>query len=452
MSARPQASIGVNVLGVGCHSGAWRSGETDPAGLYDVGFYQEVGRIAERGTLDAIFLADSPGLFAPPTTEPPFMGLEPTVTLTAIAAATERIGVVGTLSTSFNEPYNVARRVASLDHVSGGRAGFNAVTTYSEAAAANFGDGPLPDHDHRYARADEFLDVVTALWDGWEDGALVGDVATGRYVDPDRLHAIDHAGEHFSVRGPLNVPRSPQGRPVLVQAGASEQGLRLAARHAEAVFTSQLTLHDGQRYYADLKARVAREGRDPASLKVMPGLTTVIGGTEAEAAARYARLEELAGGSSSLGQLAATLGLDPDELDLDAPVPEVADRGSFNTSHGFYRSFLGVARREGLTVRQVVARFQSGHRLVVGAPEQVADTIEEWLLNGAADGFNLMPDVFPSGLQTFVDHVVPILRERGIFRHEYTGSTLRDHLGLARPARSGRRSGAPWAAGDLRAA
>ncbi|MDP2712580.1 MAG: LLM class flavin-dependent oxidoreductase [Solirubrobacteraceae bacterium] len=427
--------LGVNVLGVGCHPGAWRSGEVAPAALYDVEYFRRVARIAERGTLDAIFLADQPGLQELPVQRPPMTSLEPTVVLAAIAAATERIGVVATASTSYNEPFNIARRIVSLDHVSGGRAGWNAVTTYSPTASANFGSAAPASHDDRYGRADEFLTVAKALWDSWADDALVGDVDQGTYADAERIEPIDHVGEHFSVRGPLNVPRSPQGRPVLVQAGGSEQGRALAAKHAEAVFTSQLTLESGQAFYADLKARAARAGRNPDGVLILPGLTTVIGGTEAEARARYERLEELAGGSGSLWQLGLTFGLDVDELDLDAPLPleQIAPRAALQSSHGFQDAFLSLAR-QGLTVRQIVTRFASGHRLAIGAPEQIADTIERWVRERAADGFNLMPDVFPTGLEAFVDHVVPELRRRGLLRSEYEGTTLRDHLGLARPA------------------
>jgi FMN-dependent oxidoreductase (nitrilotriacetate monooxygenase family) len=436
MSSKPQVKIGVNVLGIGCHAGAWRTGEVDPDAGSDIGYYQNVARIAERGCLDAIFLADSPGLQGVPAARPPMTMIEPTLILTAIAAVTERIGVVATVSTTFNHPYNIARRISSLDHVSHGRAGVNAVTTYNPAAVANFGLSEALDHVQRYDRADEFLDVVKELWDSWEDEAVIGDVKAARWLDPERLHDIDHHGRHFDVKGPLNLPRSPQGHPVVVQAGGSEQGRALAGRHAEAVFTSQLTLEDGQTYYADLKRRAKAAGRDPSTIKIMPGLTTVIGGTEAEAKARYARLEELAGGASSLPQLALTLGLDPGKIELDRPLPydKLTDRLAHNGSHGFYDSFVNAARREDLTVRQLLARFSSGHRLAIGAPEQIADTIEEWVLKGAADGFNLMPDVFPTGVEAFVDHVVPLLRERGIFRHEYTGTTLRDHLGLPRPS------------------
>ncbi|MDA0183042.1 LLM class flavin-dependent oxidoreductase [Solirubrobacter phytolaccae] len=425
--------LGVNVLGVGCHPAAWRTGEVEPTAQFDVAYFQQVARIGERGTLDAVFLADQPGLFEPPDRRPPMTALEPTVVLAAVASATERIGVVATASTSYNEPFNLARRIASLDHLSGGRAGWNAVTTYAPTASANFGFEAPASHDERYGRADEFLSVTKQLWDSWADDALVGDVDAGVYADTGRIEPIDHVGEHFSVRGPLNVPRSRQGRPVLVQAGGSPQGRALAAKHAEAIFTSQLTLEAGQAFYADIKSRVLREGRDPDGVLILPGLTTVIGGTEAEAHARYERLEELAGGSGSLWHLAAQLGLDAESLDLDAPLPPI-DRSRLKSSVGFQDAFLSLAA-QGLTVRQIVTRFASGHRLVVGAPEQVADTIEAWVRERAADGFNLMPDVFPTGLEAFVDHVVPELRRRGIFRTEYEGTTLREHLGLPRPVR-----------------
>jgi FMN-dependent oxidoreductase (nitrilotriacetate monooxygenase family) len=361
MSDRPEVKIGVNVLGIGCHGGAWRTGEVDPRAGADIGYYQHVARIAERGTLDAIFLADSPGLQGLPLGRPPMTMIEPTVILTAVAAVTERIGVVATVSTTFNHPYNIARRISSLDHASRGRAGINAVTTYNPAAVANFGSEGILDHEQRYGRAGEFLDVVKELWDSWDEDAIVADVAAARWADPDRIHAIGHHGAHFDVAGPLNLPRSPQGRPVVVQAGGSEQGRALAGRHAEAVFTSQLTLPDGQAYYADLKRRAASHGRDPDTIKILPGLTTVIGGTEAEARARYERLEELAGGASSLPQLALTLGLDAGELDLDGPLPQakLADRATHNGSHGFYDSFVGATLRDHLGLPRPASRFDN---------------------------------------------------------------------------------------------
>lgn len=427
-----QLHLGVNMYNAGIHAGAWRTHE-DPFAYLDVDYYRDLARTAERGTLDAVFLADIPGLREDPRVRPT-LGLEPTVLLAAIASATSHIGLAATASTTFNDPYNLARRFSSLDHLSRGRAAWNAVTTYDPSVAPNFGLPELPDHDDRYDRAEEFVDVVNALWDAWEDSALVGD-RNGDLADADRIHTIDHRGEHFSVRGPLPLPRSPQGRPVVVQAGGSEQGKRLAARTADAVFAAQTTFADGEDFYDEMKRRARELGRDPSTLKILPGLCTVIASTEAEARDRKAELDELGGQEWAVTRLAANLGVPVDELDLDSPVPErlLANLDEKRGSRGFARAVAGYARQEGLTARELALLGGGGHRYAIGTPEQIADTIEHWFRNGAADGFNLMPDALPSGLETFVDHVVPELRRRGIFRHDYAGATLRDHFGLPRP-------------------
>ncbi|MBB5868221.1 FMN-dependent oxidoreductase (nitrilotriacetate monooxygenase family) [Allocatelliglobosispora scoriae] len=429
-------SIGMNILGLGGHSSAWRYAEVDPMSYIDIDYYRNIGRISERGTLDAIFLADGPALAGNPAGGPAGR-LEPTLVLTAIALATERIGVIATASTSYNSPYNLARRIASLDHISGGRAAWNVVTTAGDAAARNFGLTGAPIHDDRYGRAEEFVEIAVKLWDSWEDDAIIADRERGVFADAAKVHSIDHVGTHFSVRGPMNIPRSPQGRPVLVQAGSSEQGKSLGARHADAIFTTQTTLEDGQAFYSEMRARAAAFGRDPDSIKIMPGLSTVIGSTEAEALARQAELDDIQGFESQLSQMAQRLQLDPKDLDVDSELPWhlIGEVGRVeNGSHGFFEAQINLARREKLTVRQLSGRIRSGHRLVAGSPEQIADTLEEWFRKGAADGFNIMPDMFPSGAEIFVDHVVPELRRRGVFRTEYTGTTLRDHLGLSRPA------------------
>ncbi len=434
--AQRHMSIGMNILGLGGHSSAWRVAEVDPMSYIDINYYTNIGRISERGTLDAIFLADGPALMGDGGGGPSGR-LEPTLVLTAIALATTRIGVIATASTSYNSPYNMARRIASLDHLSGGRAAWNVVTTAGDAAARNFGLTGAPVHDDRYGRAAEFVEVAQKLWDSWEDDAIVNDRASGVFALASKIHTIDHEGTHFSVRGPMNIPRSPQGRPVLVQAGSSEQGKNLGAKYADAIFTAQTTLEDGIEFYNDMKARAAAFGRDPDQLKIMPGLSTVIGGTEAEALARQAELDEYQGLDNQIAQIAQRLQVDPTDLHLDKELPWhlIGDvKRIENGSQGFFEAQIKLASRERLTVRQLIGRIRSGHRLVAGAPEQIADTLEEWFLKGAGDGFNIMPDMFPSGAETFVDHVVPLLRQRGVFRTEYTGSTLRDHLGLARPA------------------
>lgn len=436
MSDNPQMSIGMNILGFGAHSAAWRVGEVPADAYLDVEYYTNIARISERGALDAIFLADGPALGGD-VAHHPAGRLEPTVLLTAVAMATQRIGVIATASSTYNDPFNLARRFSSLDHISRGRAAWNVVTNAGDAAAQNFGLAGAPLHVDRYARADEFIDITLKLWDSWEDDAVIGDAASGRFADPSKVHTPDFVGQHFSVKGPLNLPRSPQGRPVLVQAGSSEGGKALGSRYADAIFTTQTTLEDGQGFYQEMKNRARQWGRNPEHLKIMPGLSTVIGSTEAEANERFDRLNAWYGEEGLLNQVAARVGLSVSELDPDAPLPwerigpvESFERGS----HGFLEAQLNLARRENLTIRQLSRRILVGHRLLVGTPEQVADTLEHWFRAGAADGFNIMPDMFPSGVEIFVDEVVPLLRQRGVFRHEYSGRTLRDHLGLPYPA------------------
>jgi len=430
-----QMSIGMNVLGLGGHSSAWRIGEVPADAYLDVGYYRHIAQLSERGTLDALFLADGPALGGDVASGPAGR-LEPTVLLTAVALATTHIGVIATASTTYNSPFNLARRFASMDHISGGRVAWNVVTNAGDAAAQNFGLSGAPLHVDRYERADEFLDIAIKLWDSWEDDAIVADREKGLFAHKDKVHAIDHVGKHFSVRGPLNVPRSPQGRPVLVQAGSSEGGKALGSRRADAIFTTQTTLEDGQAFYREMKDRAARWGRDPDGLKIMPGLSTVIGATEEEAHARCDALDAWLGEGGLISQIAQRIGITASELDPDAELPwhRISNVSDYEKgSHGFLEAQINLARRERLTVRQLSRRIRSGHRLLVGTPEQVADTMEEWFLNGAADGFNIMPDVFPSGAESFVKHVVPELRKRGVFRTAYEGSTLRDHLGLQRP-------------------
>lgn len=434
---RRQMSIGMNILGLGGHSAAWRLGEVPPTSTTDVDYFVNIARISERGTLDGIFLADGP-VFQGNLGKGPAGKLDPIVLLTAVAAATERIGVIATASTSYNHPYNLARRIASLDHVSRGRAGWNAVTTAGDAAARNFGQDGAAFHSARYRRADEFIDVVTKLWSSWAPDAVQPDVERGIFGRPDGVTPIRHTGEFFAVEGAGTLPHTPQGRPVIVQAGASEGGKNLGARHADVIFTAQTTLEDAVGFARDMRTRAAAFGRDPASLKLMPGLSTVIGSTEEEARRRRDELDSYLGFDEQFAQISRRLGIDARELDLDAPLPWdslPAPDDSFRSSHGFLEAQLNLARRENLTVRELSTRIRSGHRLAVGAPEQIADTLEEWFRAGAGDGFNIMPDAFPSGAEIFVDHVVPELRRRNVFRHEYTGSTLREHLGLPQPDR-----------------
>ncbi|WP_223166804.1 LLM class flavin-dependent oxidoreductase [Nonomuraea sp. SYSU D8015] len=419
------------LMGVGHHEAAWRHPRTEPARLTDVRHYQELARIAERGRLDSVFLADGVALQGD-VAHNALGGLEPLTLLSALATVTDHIGLIATVSTTYNEPFHVARTFASLDHISGGRAGWNIVTSAGEAEARNFGV-ERPTHSARYARATEFLEVVRKLWDSWEDDAIVGDRVGGRYADTGKIHTIEHAGEHFAVRGPLNTSRPPQGHPLLVQAGSSEDGKEFAARHAEAVFTAQQTLAEGREFYADLKGRLAAYGRRPDELLVLPGISPVIGSTEREALRLEKELEDLIIPAYGLAQLSHMTGIDLTEDALDGPLPDVPVETEGAQSRR--KLVVDLARRERLTVRQLLGRLAGGrgHRVVAGTPEQIADQLQEWFFGGAADGFNIMPPILPGGLSDFVDHVVPELRARGLFRHEYEGRTLRDNYGLARP-------------------
>ncbi|WP_328663216.1 LLM class flavin-dependent oxidoreductase [Nocardia salmonicida] len=437
---RRQVHLNVNILNAGVFGGSWRFPGTDPAASFTLDHYVRIAQRAEEAKFDAIFLADGPAI-REDIRYRPFNSLEPTVILAAVAAATERVGLIATLSSSYNDPYDVARRFASLDLLSGGRTGWNVVTTAGVDAARNFGFDAEPAHGARYERAAEFVEVVRALWNSWEPDALIGDKATHRFADYTRIHAVDHHGPHFDVAGPLNVPRSPQGEPVVVQAGASKDGRALAARVGEVIFTAAQTADEAGEYYRDVKERAVGYGRRAEDVLILPGLSTVLGSTEAEAAQRRELLAELVPPDYALDRLAAQLGVDRDALTLDGPLPWhlLADPDEAGGSQTFYKIALGLARRENLTVRQLLRRLGggAGHRIVTGTPEQVADAIIDWVEAGIADGFNLMPDVLPGGFDDFVDGVVPILRERGVFRTDYEATTLRGHLGLPVPTYPG---------------
>ncbi|MFG1298245.1 LLM class flavin-dependent oxidoreductase [Xanthobacter sp. V3C-3] len=431
MGAR-QLHLNVNTLNSGFYNSAWRAPSADPRAFADVAHYVRVAQIAERGTFDAIFLADVPAFADRPDLRP-FQALEPTIVLAHVAAATAHIGLIGTASTTYNDPYNLARRFASLDLASNGRVGWNIVTTADANVSRNFGFDDVEAHAQRYERAAEFADVVTALWDSWEDDAFVGDKASGRFIDTARVHPIDHRGRFYSVRGPLNVPRSPQGRPVLVQAGGSADGQRLAARTAEAIFSVAHTLEEALAFAGAIRAQARAFGRSGDDIVILPGLATIIGSTEPEARRREEELWALSPGDYGLRRVAGILKVDPASLDLDGPLPAVPRPA--DGMQTFFDALVSEARRDNLTVRQLIRRFggSTGHRVIVGTPKAIADDIETWFRAGAVDGFNLMPDVLPEGLEVFVDEVVPLLRQRGIFRTAYAGRTLRDHFGLARP-------------------
>ena len=432
------SSLHLNVFvgTTGHHEASWRYRKTQPERLGDVRYYQELAAVAERGKFDSFFLGDSLALGQVKYKAEGRM--EPLMLLAAIATHTNRIGLVATASTTYAEPYNLARQFATLDHISAGRAGWNIVTSWAPGAVGNFGLERPREHAARYARAAEFLDVVTKLWDSWEDDAYVIDREAGIYVDPERVHRIDHEGANFQVGGALNVSRSPQGRPMLIQAGSSEDGRAFAASYAEAIFTAQQELSDAQAFYADMKARAAAAGRDPDGVSILPGLCPIVGSTEAEARATLSELNDLMIPEFGLRQLSLRFnGIDLSGYALDGPVPLHVFPRPNEVVGPQSRSQLifDAVERDGLTLRQLLRLMAGaqGHRTLAGTPEQIADHIVQWVGNGAADGFNIMPPYLPTGLSDFVDQVVPLLQKRGVFRKEYEGTTLREHYGLSRP-------------------
>ena len=432
---RRQLHLNAFVMEAGHHEAAWRLPESNTGADVDLRHWIELAKLAEDAKLDALFLADGPALTGTGEFRPPGQ-LEPLTLLTALSQATTHVGLIATVSTTYNSPYNLARRLASVDHVSGGRAGWNIVTSAGADEAANFGLEDRPGHATRYARAEEFLQVAKALWDSWEAEAVLADKARGRYADPDRIHRLDHRGEHFKVAGPLNVPRPPQGYPVLVQAGSSEDGRGFAARHAEAIFTAHQTYERAADFYGDLKARVRSAGRDPDGVLVLPGIVPIIGSTESEARELAQQLDDLRVPEYGLRQLAWVLEVDPGDLQLDARLPDsVLARPTLEGSQSRSDLVLELAEREGLTVRQILSRLGGGrgHFTFAGTPDQLVDLIVSWFEGGAADGFNIMGAALPSGLEAFVEHVVPVLQAKGLFREEYDGSTLREHYGLPVP-------------------
>jgi len=422
----------------GHHEASWRHPNASKLALTDIRYTAEMAQKAEAGLFDSIFLADVLGLWND-VEKTPFNWLEPITTLAALAMATSRIGLIATASTTYTEPYNLARYFSSLDHISRGRIGWNIVTTWSPQAGSNFGGIGQVSHADRYERAEEYMTVVKGLWDSWADDAVLDDRDGGRYADPKRVRPVNHEGAHYKVKGPLNLPRSPQGRPVFVQAGSSDAGRQFAARHAEAVFTAHLEKATAKAFYADLKALLAEFGRSPDEVLILPGFSPIIGSTEAEAR-RYAdALNELA--DPEIGRQRLSLrfgGHDFSHLPLDKKLTpaDFPDPGTVEAARSRTEVIVGFVRQEQPTLRQLLAKLAGarGHFTFEGTPEQVADLMEQWIAEGAADGFNLMPPVLPEMLDVFIAEVVPILRRRGLFRTAYEGETLRSHFGLARPS------------------
>ena len=431
-----QLHLGAFMRPVGIHTAWWRVPGAYPDANFNLTHLTRFIQTLERGRFDAFFMADHLAVLNMPMQALRRSGtatsFEPLTLLSALAMVTERIGLIATASTTFDEPYHIARRFASLDHISGGRAGWNVVTTSNPDAALNFGLTEHVDHDERYRRAREFHSVVTGLWDSWADDAWLRDQESGIFFDPAKLHVLDHKGEHLSVRGPLNIARPVQGWPVIVQAGASEAGRQLAAETAEVIFGSSRTMEDGKRFYADVKGRMQALGRAPEQLKILPGALVIAGRTTAEAQAKKAQLDALVHPDSGVPNLSMRLGVDASGFDLDGMLPEIPQS---NQSQSGRDTIVALARKENLTVRQL-AQIVGGYGglQMVGTPVEIADTMQAWLEAEACDGFNVMFHTVPAGLDDFVDLVVPELQRRGIFRREYEGVTLRDHLGLQRPA------------------
>lgn len=438
--------LGAFLFGVGHHVSAWLHPQAEPGAIIRPDHYVRLAQIAEEARFDAIFLADNVSIFGgdaqAAALAAPNYYFDPLTLLASIVPRTERIGLIATVSATYLPPYHLARKFQTLDHLSGGRAGWNCVTSGSDAEARNFGLSHQLDHADRYSRAREYVDVVKGLWNGWDDHAVVLDRARRRYLDPTRIRSLDHEGPFFTVAGPLQIGRSPQGHPVIVQAGSSDDGIALAAATSELVFTAQQSLYDAVAFARRVKTAAGERGRAPGSLLVMPGIMPFVAKTREEAKELHDALQDLVDPRIGLGLVSGLMGIDLSRYPLDGPLPDPDATQGWQSRQ---KLFLDTARAEGLSIRQLIARVATarGHKTVIGTGRDVADLMEEWFEAGAADGFNIMPPILPHGLEAFVRHVLPELRRRGLFRTEYTGATLREHLGLPYPASAFSTSGLP---------
>lgn len=448
MTKNRQLHLAAFMRPISIHTGAWRY----PGGTPDANFnFPAIVKFAQRleeARFDAFFMADHLAMLNMPMDalkrSSTATSFEPFTLLSALSMATEHLGLIATGSTSFDEPFHVARRFASLDHISGGRAGWNIVTTSNPDAAKNFGLEDHLDHAERYRRAREFYDVVTGLWDSWADDAFIRDVESGVFFDPNKLHTLDHKGEFFSVRGPLHIARPAQGWPLIVQAGGSDAGRQLAAETADAIFAAQRTIEDGREFYADVKSRMKKLGRDPGHLKILPACLVVVGDTVEEAREKRAVLDSKVHLDSAIASLSISLGTDASKFELDGPLPETPET---NASKSGRARVIRMAEEEKLTVRQLAQRMGGFSGLaLVGTAETIADEMEEWIETEASDGFTIMFPFLPEGLDLFVDRVTPELQRRGLLRRDYEGATLRENLGLPRPENRFFASGADQAA------
>lgn len=437
MGSKRQMHLMAFPTGLGAHVAGWRKA-TPAGGQHSLKYYAHLAQVAEKGLFDAIFIADAQGyrtiVGRDAYARVDAMRVDPLVLLGGLVACTEKLGLVCTLSTSYNEPYAVARRMASLDHLSDGRAGWNVVTSTSQNEARNFGRDQHFGHAERYERAGEFLEVVQGLWDSFEDDAIEVDTETGRYFNPDKVHALDHEGKHFRVAGPLTCARPPQGHPVILQAGSSDTGQALAARTAEVVFTSHPNLQSALKFYNNLKEQVVAVGRSADSLKIVPAIQPLVADTEEEARAIEAELEALVHPDLAIALLQMQIGqtLDLSQYDPNGPLPDMPDS---NGARSIQARVAEMSRDGDVSILQLARRIAAGRTsaAMTGTPVQIADAMEEWFNTGAADGFVIIPPILPDQLEVFVEKVVPELQRRGLFRTEYEGSTLRDHLGLDRP-------------------
>ncbi|WP_299514389.1 LLM class flavin-dependent oxidoreductase [uncultured Rummeliibacillus sp.] len=434
--SKKQLSLGAFINLPGHHVASWRHPETEVRKVTDLAYLTEIAQIAERGKFDNIFFAD---VFGQPILENAHSGLklDPVVIISALAAVTKNIGLTATLTTSYNEPFHVARKFAAIDHLSNGRAAWNVVTSANEREALLFGRDAHYQHAERYERADEFVDVVKKLWYSIDEEALIIDKESSRYYDLEKVNALDHEGKFFKLKGTLDTPSTPQGHPVIVQAGSSEAGKELAAKTAEVIFTAWQTLEDAQAFYSDVKGRLAKYGREPEDLKIMPGAFIVVAETEEEAIAKHQQLNNYITPEVGLNYLSGFTGVDLSNYDFEGPIPDFNGQQVDGTNPNIRSGIVkGIVEKKGLkTLRELYNNIAGarGHREIIGTPTQVADQLQEWFENDAADGFNIMPPTFPQGLNDIVELVIPELQRRGLFKTEYKGTTLRENLGLKRP-------------------
>ena len=432
MAERRMMRIGTFLAGTGSNMASWRHPTAVLDAAINLQYYRDLTRRAEEAKLDFAFFGD--GLYISEKSHPNFLNrFEPLTLLAALAMETTHIGLAATLSTTYSDPFTVARQFMSIDHLSGGRAGWNVVTSPLEGSAANYSRPGHPAHDLRYQMASEYIEITKGLWDSWEDDAFIRDQASGEFIDPDKMHRLDHEGEFFSVQGPLNISRSPQGRPVLIQAGSSEAGRGFTATIADAVFTGQATRADAEAFSADVKGRAAEAGRDPAEVLILPGCSPIVGRTSEEAEEKYLEIAGLVEIEQALNYMGRFFNdLDFTQYDLDAPFPELGDYGR-NGWESSTDSIKRTAREKELTLREMALQVTTGRHEFIGTAEQVADRMQDWFESGACDGFMLSGAVLPQGFNDFVDDVLPILKERGLFRTEYEADTLRGNLGLPKP-------------------